>query len=337
MTSPRQPAPIRWGILGTGKIATKFAYALKVADGAVLGGVGSRQSETALRFAAEHPTHPDHRCRAHGSYAELAADPEIDAVYIATPHSRHCEDAILCLEAGKHVLCEKPLALNADQARRMVAAARRHDRLLMEAMWSRFLPSLQRVHQLVTEGAIGDLRLLAADFAIAPPFDPHGRVFDPGLGGGALLDLGVYTISLGCWLFGMPSEITGTAHLGPTEVDDESAFVLRHAGGRFTLGYQSLRVETTREAVIRGTTGAIRLTDPWWGAREFYLESTEGEDRHETFSLRGQGYTHMAEAFMDLIRAGERDNQVICLEESVQIMEVMDTLRHKWGLRYPGE
>ena len=191
--------------------------------------------------------------------------------------------------------------------------------------------------KLVDEGAIGDLRLLAADFAIRPNFDPNSRLFDPHLGGGALLDLGVYTISLGCWLFGMPSEITGTAHQGPTGVDDESAFVLRHAGGRFTLGYQSLRVDTTREAVIRGTAGAIRLNDPWWGARDFILEKLDGESTQENFQLRGQGYTHMAEAFMDLMREGRRDNTVIPLEESVQIMGIMDTLRGKWGLSYPGE
>jgi dihydrodiol dehydrogenase / D-xylose 1-dehydrogenase (NADP) len=336
MTMSTRPANsdqiIRWGILGTGSIATTFTRALAECDGAEVLAVGSRTAEKAASFAAQHGV-----ARGHGSYEELAADPGVDAIYIATPHSFHCDHTILCLEHGKHVLCEKPFAINAEQAGRMVKAAAAADRLLMEAMWTRFLPSMARVREVIAEGIMGDLHLFRSNFGIQRPFNPHSRLFDPELGGGALLDLGVYAVSMGCWFFGPPSEITGTAHMGMTGTDDDSAFVMRHAGGRFTMGYQSLRVETSRDAVIRGTGGALRIRDPWWGASRFRLKTTDGEKRPENFELRGNGYCYIAEAFMDLIRVGARDNDVISQSESVQIMSIMDSLRDRWGLRYPCE
>lgn len=323
---------VRWGILGPGSISRTFSEALLEAHDAGITAVGSRDRGRAEVFAADFGA-----SRAHGSYAELAADPEVDAVYIGTPHSRHADDAILCLEAGKHVLCEKPLALSRAQAERMFAAARRCDRLLMEAMWTRFLPSLLDVRRRLAAGEIGEPRLLQADFGIRPAFDPHSRLFDPALGGGALLDLGVYTVSLGHWLFGTPLSVAGTARLGPTGVDDDSAELLSHEDGRITLGFQSMRIETPREAVIRGTDGWIRLHEPWWGARRVTVKSGDGGPVELEFELRGRGYTHMVEAFMDLLRADRRESDVMPPDDSLAVLSTMDELRRQWGVSYPGE
>jgi predicted dehydrogenase len=323
---------IRWGILGPGAISEAFARALAEAAEADLVAVGSRDADRARAFAREHGVR-----RAHGSYLALAEDPDIDAIYIGTPHACHEEHTVLCLSHGKHVLCEKPLAINAAQAGRMIRAAREHDRLLMEAMWTRFLPSLGQVRQVLASGRIGEPRTLTADFGIQPEFEPQSRLFDLHLGGGALLDLGVYAVSLGHWLFGDPVDIKGTAHLGPTGVDDDSALVLRHGGGQITTAFQSLRIETPREAVIRGTAGWIRLHEPWWGTARLTMGTAAGEQETLDFELKGRGYTHMADAFMELIRAGRGEADVISLEESLAIMETMDTLREQWGLKYPME
>lgn len=323
---------IRWGLLGPGAISRTFAGALQEAEGAELAAVGSRDIDRARAFAAEHGV-----SRAYGSYADLAADPDVDAIYIGTPHMFHERDAVLCLSHGKHVLCEKAFAINADQSRRMIQAARSHDRLLMEAMWTRFLPALGHVRRVISDGTIGDPRTLTADFGIQPKFDPASRLFDPGLGGGALLDLGVYAVSLSSWLFGAPVKITSMANLGPTGVDDDSAFLLMHKEGRITTSFESMRVDTPREAVIRGTGGSIALHEPWWGASRLTITTKTAEPQTLTFPHRGRGYTYMAEAFMDLIRDGQRDSEIIPLAESVAIMETMDVCRSQWGLRYPGE
>lgn len=323
---------VRWGILAPGGISGAFASALQEADGAELAAVGSRDAGRARVFAEKYGF-----ARAHGSYADLAADTDVDAVYIGTPHTFHERDTLLCLENGKHVLCEKPFAINAGQARRMVEVALDGDRLLMEAMWTRFLPSLIRVRELIASGAIGEPRTLTADFGFQAADDPKSRLFNPDLGGGALLDLGVYPVSLAHWLFGAPVEINGAANLGPTGVDDDSAILLRHQGGEITTAFMSFRVDTPRTATIQGTGGWIRLHQPWWGASRITIGLNEGREETVAFDLRGGGYTHMAEAFMDLIREGARDSEVISQAESVSIMETMDTLREGWGQKYPME
>ena len=323
---------VRWGILAPGGISGAFAAALHQAEGAELAAVGSRDLDRARAFASKYGM-----SRAHGSYADLAADPGVDAIYIGTPHAFHERDTILCLGQGKHVLCEKPFAINAAEGRRMVQAAGENDRLLMEAMWTRFLPSLEHMQKVIGAGLIGEPRTLTADFGIRPEFDPHSRLFDPWLGGGALLDLGVYAVSLSSWLFGNPVDIKGTANLGPTGVDDDSAFVLRHTGGQMTNAFQSFRVQTPREAVIQGTEGWVKLHEPWWGTSRLTIQTAVAEPETLEFSLRGGGYTHMAEAFMELIRTGQRDSGVMPLAESLTIMETMDILRRQWGQKYPME
>ena len=322
---------VRWGILGPGRIARKFALALEEVEGAHLVAVASRSRERAEAFAREHAVPA-----AHGSYEALASDGNVDAVYVATPHPFHEPHTVLCLRGGKHVLCEKPFALNAVQAERMIQVARETDRLLMEAMWTRFLPAIARVRELVRDGAIGELRLLTADFGFRAPFDPGSRLFDPNLGGGALLDLGVYPLSLASMLLGDPLAIETMAHLGTTGVDEEEVLLLRHERDGLAVLVASSRLETPCEAHLRGTGGAIHIPSRWHAATRFTL--TTG-DTPETVELppRGGGFCHQVEAFHELIHGGHRDSPVMPLAESLAIMRSMDTIRSRWGLRYPQE
>jgi predicted dehydrogenase len=323
---------IRWGILAPGRISRVFANALRESAGAELVAVGSRDRGRADAFAAEFgaPT-------AYGSYEELAADPHVDAIYIGSPHAFHEADAVLCLRHGKHVLCEKALALNAGQVEHMISVAREEDRLLMEAMWTRFLPAMVRVRRLVAEGAIGTPRFLTADFGFKAAFDPHSRLFDPALGGGALLDVGIYPLSLAFMLFGEPTEITGFANLAATGVDQESVVLLRHGQGELAMLASSFTIDTARRALIEGTAGSIRIDDGWWKCKRITVVKNGGEPETLDFPFRGAGYAYEAEEFMDLIRAGKRDSAVMPLAESLAIMRTMDALRARWGFRYPGE
>jgi predicted dehydrogenase len=323
---------VRWGILGPGVISRAFAADLKITDGAVLVAVGSHSRERAAEFAAEHDI-PS----AHGSYDELACNPDVDAIYIGTPHAFHETHATLCVSHGKHVLCEKPLAINTEQAQRMLRAAQAADRIVMEAMWTRFLPSIDRVREVIAAGAIGEPRILTADFGFHADFDPSSRLFAPALGGGALLDIGVYIVSLGVMLFGPPVDVTGSATVGDTGVDEENAFVMRHGNGQMTLGVTSFRVNTLRTAVIQGPRGWIRIHAPFWGSEYITVGSHDGGEETLHLPHRGNGLSHEAEVFMQLIAHGHRESPLMPMDQSVSVMRAMDTLRHQWGVSYPGD
>lgn len=323
---------IRWGILGPGSISRKFAADLRLAAGAELVAVGSRDLARATRFAADFGIP-----RAYGSYQQLADDPGVDAVYIGTPHAFHAEHTLLCLRHGKHVLCEKSLALNAGQAERMAQAARENDLLLMEAMWTRFLPAIVHLRSLLAASVIGEPRLFIADFGFRVAFDPARRLFDPAQGGGVLLDLGVYPVSFASMLFGEPTQVGGLATLGQTHVDVEAGINLQHKNGELACSALSFRVDTPRESVIMGTSGRIRIHHPWWGAKRMTITHGDGTEEALEFADRGYGYVHEAEEFMRLIREGRKDSQVMPLHESLAIMRTMDALRSAWGVTYPGE
>lgn len=298
----------------------------------MIASVGSRDRRRAEDFADRYGA-----ARAHGSYAELVADPTVDAVYIGTPHAFHHEQTLMCLRAGKHVLCEKALALNAGQAAEMITATRESGLVLMEAMWTRFLPAMVRVRELIAAGAIGEVRSVTADFGFRANFDPASRLFAPELGGGALLDIGVYPLNLAFMVCGEPLAVHSLANLGATGVDEESVTILRHSEGQLSNLSCSFRAVTPREARIQGTEGRITIGCPWWKATRFVLEPRGGEPRTIDAPVRGGGYTHEAEAFMDLIRSGERESAIMPLDESLAIMRTMDELRSRWGMKYPGE
>ena len=322
---------IRWGILGPGSIAHQFAEGLKSVGGAKLQAVGSRSQEKADAFADKFsvPTR-------HASYEALAADPNIDAVYISTPHPQHRENALLCIAHGKAVLCEKPFTVNAKEAGEVIAEARAADVFVMEAMWSRFFPAMAHVRTLIKEGAIGEARMLQADFGFRAGVDPSSRLFNLAQAGGGLLDVGVYPVSLASMLFGTPTEITGVAQMGETGVDEQAAISLKYAGGQVAALTTGIRINTPQSAAILGTDGSIMLHAPWWKASTMTV-SANGKSEEVTIPYEGQGMNYEAQEVGDCLRAGRSESAILPLDETLAVMQTLDTLRAGWGLKYPME
>jgi predicted dehydrogenase len=295
--------------------------------------VGSRSQSSADDFGYEFDVP-----RRHATYAALADDPDVDVVYIATPHPFHRETSMLCLEGGKAVLCEKPFAINASEAEDVIALARQKGLFLMEAMWTRFLPVLVKTRELLSRGAIGEVCALFADFGFRTAFDPKSRLFDLHLGGGALLDVGVYPVSLASMVFGTaPSRISGMAHLGQTGVDEQSAVILGYDQGQLAILAAAVRTEMPQEAVLMGTEGQIRIHAPWWRPTTLTLSLPGQEDEVIHLPYEGNGYNYEAAAVMDNLRAGTTENDVMRLDETLAIMQTLDRIRAQWGLRYPME
>jgi dihydrodiol dehydrogenase / D-xylose 1-dehydrogenase (NADP) len=324
---------IRWGILSTGNIAAKFAEGLKQLPDAELAAVGSRTQASADSFGEQWGIP-----RRHGSYAALMADPEVDAIYIGTPHPLHHENALGCLEAGKAVLCEKPFTINARQTEEVIARARKKRIFLMEAMWTRFLPVFVKIRALLSEGALGDVRQVQVDFGFRAEVNPKSRLFDPALGGGALLDLGVYPVSLSSMVFGeAPRRIVSAATLGATGVDEQSAAVMEYSDGRLAVISCSFRFDSPQEAHLIGTRGRIRIHPPWWHADTITVSRADRKDETITLPNLGNGYPHEAVEVMQCLRNGKLESDVMPLEESLRIMQTLDSIRAEWGLKYPGE
>ena len=265
---------IRWGILGTGAIARAFALDLRLVPGAKVCAIGSRRLDRAREFAAEFVG-----ARAHDTVVGLAGDQEVDVVYVATPHTRHRDDCLACLRAGRAVLCEKPFTLSAIQASAVIDQARASGRFCMEAMWMRFHPLIQQVNSLVRSGAIGEVRLLVAEFGYPAAFSPENRFYDLRAGGGALLDRGVYPLSLAYFMLGAPADVIGRASIGSTGVDEQQSALLTYPGGALAVLTASLRSRLRNEAVIVGTRGQIRIREPFFAPRRVsvsYFEEPVG-------------------------------------------------------------
>jgi len=322
----------RWGILGAGRIAGVFAQGLANLPDAELLAVGSRSQGNADAFGARYGVP-----RRYPSYDELAADPDVDAIYIATPHVLHAPNSLLCLRAGKAVLCEKPFTINAREAETVIAEARERGVFLMEAMWTRCLPHMETLRGLLADGAIGEPRLLNASFGFRTGFDRHSRLFDPALGGGALLDVGVYTISLASMIFGTPRDVGGAATLGETGVDEQAAAVLSYEDGQLAALNFAIRTATPHEAVLCGSEGTIRIEPPWWAPSSVRLSRPGAEDQVFAPAAIGNGYAHEALEVQRCLREGRTESQIMPLDETVSIMRTMDRLRELWGVCYPGE
>jgi predicted dehydrogenase len=329
---PTSPV-FRWGVLGPGSIAHRFVEGVRVLPDHAIQAVGSRTLANAKSFAGKYDI-PN----AHEGYAALVRDPEVDAVYVATPHPFHCEHTILALSAGKHVLCEKPFAINARQAEEMVAVARANDRFLMEAMWTRFFPIMEKLRGLVADGAIGRVTLVQADFGFRGGFDEEGRLYNPALGGGALLDVGVYTVSLASMLLGEPDRVMGLAKLHPeTGVDETAAFVLGHSDGSLALLSTAIDTNTPHEAWILGTDGRIHLPATWWKPERMTLIRSGKPAEEIQVPVESSGFQFEIAEVAKGARAGKHESQTLPLSETVAIMRTMDRLREQWGLKYPME
>jgi predicted dehydrogenase len=337
---------VRWGILSTGYIANLFAEGLTAVEDAELRAVGSRSRSSADRFSERWQV-PNR----HSSYEALANDPEVDVIYIGTPHPYHYRHALVCLEAGKHVLVEKPFAMNARQAREMIALARTKGVFLMEAMWTRFLPAMVQVRQWLADGEIGDVEMVRANLSFMTEFDIKSRLFAPELGGGALLDVGIYPISFAHMIFGSPKTISSTACLGQTGTDDRSAYLFGYDGGKTALLSSAVRLGVPVEAEIIGTEGYIRIHEPWINPRVLTLarpaapgvqarlifEGNVFDTQTVHVPTRGNGYNYEAVEVGQCVRAGQLESRILPLDESLAIMETLDAIRAQWGLTYPDE
>jgi predicted dehydrogenase len=313
---------IRWGILGTGQIARIFTEDLLLLPGHAVAAVGSRDAARGRAFAREYEIG-----HAHGTYGDLAADDDVDIVYVATPHSGHFAAARLCLLAGRAVLVEKPFTVTADQAVSLADLAVSRGLFAMEAMWPRFNPLTRQIRDLVSGSAIGEVTSLQASFSIAPAYDPRHRLWNPELAGGALLDLGVYAISLGSMLLGTPDLVRAVTTAAATGVDANTAVIARYPGGAVGLYYCGLRAGSRATAVISGTRGDITLDPPFYRPQSFTIRRTDMEAQTHSISLTGHGYTHQAEEVARCLRAGLTESPLMPLAETVAIMRTLDQAR----------
>ncbi|HEX3908992.1 MAG TPA: Gfo/Idh/MocA family oxidoreductase [Mycobacteriales bacterium] len=323
---------IRWGIIGTGNIASTFARDLQLLDDAELVAVGSRQKSSADdfgdRFGAPHR---------HPSYESLVGDRDVDVVYVSTPHPGHHDAALLAIEAGKAVLVEKPFTLNRSEALDLIAAARARGTFLMEAMWTRFLPHMRRIRELLTSEVLGDIRTVTADHGqrFLPP-DPTSRLYDRDLGGGALLDLGIYPVSFASYVLGPPTRLTAVSDPTETGVDAQTSIVTQYDGGAHGVLTTTLGAETANVATIVGTEGRIEIDRIWYQPTSFRLVRKSAVE-HFAQPRIGQGLRYQAAEVGRLLREGRLESDVMSLDETLSIMATMDEIRRQIGLSYPGE
>jgi predicted dehydrogenase len=325
--------PVRWGILGCGNIARKFALGLTTAKDSVLAATGSRSREKAEALADEYEAP-----RRHDSYEALAADPDVDAIYVATPHPMHRAHSLLCLEHGKPVLCEKPFTVNATEAREVIQTAGRRGVFLMEAQWTRFLPTIVLLRKLIADGVLGEIRMVLADFGFRSAWNPERRLLNPELAGGGLLDVGTYPISLANMVFGgPPAEITAQAHIGETGVDEQLVATGSWEGGGLAALSCGVRTRTPQEATIMGTEGFVRLASPWWRNAGIFLHRSGQDPEELNAPLQGNGYNYEAEEVARCLASGLLESEGMSHTDTVGIMETMDRIRSAIGLSYPME
>jgi predicted dehydrogenase len=316
------PAPVRWGILATGSIARTFTEDLLRLDDHAVVAVGSRAMSSARSFADRYGIE-----RAHGSYEALAADEEVDVVYVATPHSEHFPAARTCLLAGRAVLVEKPFTVTAAEALELAELAARSGLFAMEAMWTRFNPLIRQINEMVRNGDLGEIVLVQADFSERVKFDAHDRMWDPGLAGGALLDLGVYPISFGSMLLGEPDEILALTSRAATGVDANTAIIGRYARGAAGVYHCGLWADSPLTAAITGTEGYVTVAPPFYRPQSFVVHKHSIAPRTFSIELEGHGYTYQAAEVARCLRAGLTESPLMPLAETVSIMRTLDSVR----------
>ncbi|NII25989.1 Gfo/Idh/MocA family oxidoreductase [Pseudoflavitalea sp. X16] len=326
---------IRWGILGSGHIAKKFAADLMLVKDARLVAVGSRSMVKATAFADAFPV--DHQ---HDSYEALAADPEVDVIYIATPHSLHYENVLLCLQHGKAVLCEKPFALNSRQTRAMIELAREKKVFLMEALWSAFLPQYIKVQELLRAGKLGTVKSVLASFGFRPGTSPNARLYDPALGGGSLLDIGIYNVFMAMSVLGRPDVIEASMTPAATGVDEQCAVLFKYKDGAMAQLFSTFATDLATEADICGTAGRLKLTTRFFdtAARiEFYPGRLDTLEVIEVPKEEGFGYQYEARHVNECLQKGLTESPVRSLDDTLALMEVLDAIRQAAGIKYAAD
>ena len=321
-----------WGIIGTGTISNLFAEGLDYLQDAIIQAVGSRNQESADTFARKWGA-----SQAYDSYADLYADPQVEIVYIGTPHNVHFENVRDALNAGKHVLCEKPFAINAAEARELIHLARKNSLFLMEAMWNRFQPWYGVVNQLLSEDRIGEIYHLKADLSFGFDVGLDHRIYNPELAGGSLLDLGVYPIALASAILGRPEEILAAGHLCETGVDDQVSMIFKYGSGATAELGCSSRYLTKNNATIHGSRGYIEIHGMIVRPHLVSIQEQGKELIEIDTTPELNGYQYEAQAVMERVGAGQPEHPLMPLEETIQIMETMDQIRASIGVKYPGE
>jgi len=321
----------KWGVLGPGGIAKAFAEDLKKLDGHSIAAVGSRTLSNAQSFAKTFGG------TAYGSYEELVADPQIDAIYVATPHPAHKDNVILALNAGKPVLCEKPFAVNALEAQQMVDAASKNSVALMEAMWARFLPHYAKVREIIASGALGKIHTIHADHGQRLADQNIPRLVEPSLAGGALLDLGIYPVSFAHMILGNPSKITSTAVLTDKGVDAQTSMIFDYADGAQAVLNTTMIEQTPCRAVVAGLNGWLEIDRTFYNPASMRVILNDGSVTQYPSSYQGHGLREQAEVFKQLVTSGQQQSQILNWQDTVDIMKTLDQVRTQIGLKYPFE
>jgi predicted dehydrogenase len=321
----------RWGILGTGGIAQAFASDLSYLDGHSVAAVGSRTLASAEKFAESYPG-----CIALGSYDDLVKV-DVDAIYVASPHPMHEEHTLLALRAGKPVLCEKAFTINFQQAKNLVDYSQEHQIPLMEAMWTRFLPHIAEIKKLIASGALGVIETVAADHGQFIPYERAARLWEPELGGGALLDLGIYPLTLAHLVLGVPSSITAQATLTDKKVDLQTSMILTYPSGAHAMLSCTMAVRSSVAAVIAGSKARIEIDGSFYAPTSFRLITRDGDVTNFPKNYEGGGLREEAAEFARIVRAGEIESPLMPHATSLELMRQMDEVRRQIGVSYPGE
>lgn len=326
---------IRWGILGCGHIARKFAADLQLVKDARLVAIGARSSATADAFAATFPVEA-----VHYSYEALVTDPAVDVIYIATPHSFHYEHTLLCLQHGKAVLCEKPFAMNSRQAKVMIDTAKEKKVFLMEALWSKFLPQYDKLQELLREGKIGTLKSVLVNFGFRPVPPVKPRMFDPALGGGTMMDIGIYNVFMAMGVLGKPDVIEASMTPAATGVDEQCAVLFKYNNGAMAQLFSSFTTDLPTEAEINGTAGRIKLTSRFFDPNaqiEWYSGQADTRQLIQVAKEQGFGYQYQARHVNACLQQGLKESPVMRFEDTIALMQTLDTIRKVAGIKYPAD
>lgn len=315
---------IKWGIIGLGNIANKFAQTVKVMETVELEAVASRSKEKSEAFGKLYDVQA-HKC--YGSYEELIKDESIDVVYIAVPHVFHKEISILCLKSGKGVLCEKPVTLNEGEIKEVINVAKDNKMFFMEAMKTRFLPINQKVKEIISQGVLGDIRLLQADFGFSSAFDPKDRLYNKDLGGGALLDVGIYTISYSSFIFGNnPKDIKSNLYIGKSGVDECVSINIEYEEGKQSQLYAAINLDTVRDANIIGTKGRIRI--PKFSNADAAYIFIDGKEEKIEIPFEINGFEYQINEVVNCINKGKLQSEIMSWKDSIEIMNIMDSVKN---------
>lgn len=322
----------KWGILGTGGIARAFARDLSFLNNHIVAAVGSRTKESAENFAIEFPG-----CTSHASYEALVADPDIDAIYVATPHPMHVAHTVLALNAGKPVLCEKPFSINASEARIMVEASIENNVALLEAMWMRFLPHIHEVRKIMASGILGEIISVTADHGQRLADQGIARLVEPSLAGGALLDLGIYPVSFAHMILGVPEDVQAAAVMTDKGVDASTSILFTYKSGAQAILTTTMVAQTPCRAIVAGVNGWLEIDRTFYNPSSMRVHLYDGSVTEYPSKYQGHGLREQAIEFEKIVRSGKYESEYLTHKHTLEIMELMDQIRNKIGLKYPGE